>query len=99
MLVSPSLGFGVDLKDELARFQIIIKTPYPPLNDKRIQKLFKTDKEWYFSKTISSLVQMCGRATRSENDHSVTYILDGNAVNLIQSNKDKLPIHFIERVQ
>lgn len=99
VLVSPSLGFGVDLKDSLARFQIIVKTPYPPLNDKRVEKLFKTDKDWYFMKTVSSLVQMCGRATRSDEDHSVTYILDGNAVRLIQSNKDKLPSHFINRIQ
>ncbi len=34
VLVSPSMTFGVDLKDDLARFQIIIKAAYLPLGDK-----------------------------------------------------------------
>ena len=31
VLVSPSLTFGTDLNGEKGRFQIIVKTPYPPL--------------------------------------------------------------------
>lgn len=98
ILVSPSLAFGVDLKDNLARFQIIIKLPFPSLSCKRIKKLFDTDKEWYENKMLNSLVQACGRATRSKNDFSTTYILDGNAVNVFKRVKDKLPKAFIERI-
>jgi Rad3-related DNA helicase len=38
VLISPSLHLGVDLKDDLSRFQIIVKVPYPDLTDKRIAK-------------------------------------------------------------
>lgn len=98
ILVSPSLSFGVDLKDDLARFQIIIKLPFPPLSSKRIKKLFDIDKDWYENKMLNSLVQACGRATRSKNDFSTTYILDGNIVNTLKRTKDKLPKSFIERI-
>ena len=45
VLVSPSLSHGVDLKDELARFQIIVKAPYLPTKDKRIEKLLEEREE------------------------------------------------------
>ena len=41
VLISPSMSYGVDLKDDLARFQIIIKAPYLPTKDKRIENLMK----------------------------------------------------------
>lgn len=98
VLVSPSLMFGVDLKDELARFQIIVKLPFSPLSSKRIKKLFELDKEWYENKMLNAIVQAAGRATRSKKDYSVTYILDGNFVSVVQRAKNKLPKHFIERI-
>jgi Rad3-related DNA helicase len=96
--VSPSLSFGIDLKDALARFQIIVKLPYLPLSSKRIKKLFELDKTWYIDKMLNAMVQATGRATRSKNDYSVTYILDGNIVDVIKAHKDRLPKYFIDRV-
>lgn len=98
VLVSPSLMFGVDLKDDLARFQIIVKLPFLPLSSKRIKKLFKTDPEWYENKMLNAIVQASGRATRSKKDFSITYILDGNFVNIVKKSKNKLPKHFIDRI-
>ena len=98
ILVSPSLSYGVDLKDDLARFQIIVKLPYPSLSSKYVKRLFDLDKSWYENKMLNTLVQACGRATRSKNDHSTTYILDGNIVNTLKRVKDKLPKSFIDRV-
>ena len=97
VLVSPSLTYGIDLKDDLARFQIIVKLPYLPLQDKRIQKLFKSDPEWYENKMLNTLVQSCGRATRGKDDFSTTYILDGNIVKVLHRCRGKLPNHFVQR--
>ena len=99
VLVSPSLVYGIDLKDELARFQIIVKLPFLSLGSKRIKKLFELDKEWYENKMLNSIVQAAGRATRSKDDYSVTYILDGNFINVVKRAKSKLPKYFIDRVQ
>jgi Rad3-related DNA helicase len=76
VLCSSSLEEGVDLYDDLSRFQIIIKMPFLSLGDKRIKLLSEIESSWYISRMWSSVIQMCGRSTRSENDHAVTYILD-----------------------
>ena len=97
VLVSPSMGYGVDLKDDLARFQIIIKAPYLPMNDKRIEKLMKIDASWYTNKMLGTLIQSCGRAVRSKMDYCATYILDGAIIESVIKNKNKLPKYFLDR--
>lgn len=97
VLVSPSLTYGVDLKDNLARFQIIVKLPYSPLGSKRVKALFEQDKRWYENKMLVNLIQACGRGTRSTTDHCKTYILDGNVVRVLQTCKERLPKYFLDR--
>lgn len=97
VLVSPSLDTGISLNDDLGRFQIIIKAPYLPLNSKRIKKIFDKNPKYYIMKMLDTLIQMCGRCTRSKEDHSTTYILDGSAVKAVLSHKNQLPKHFLDR--
>ena len=97
VLVSPSMSHGVDLRDDLARFQIIVKAPYLPTKDKRIEKLMKDDFNWYMNKMLCSLIQSCGRGVRSHKDHCVTYILDGSIAESVVNNRHKLPKYFIDR--
>ena len=97
VLISPSMGFGVDLKDDLARFQIIIKAPYLPMKDKRVERLMKIDRDWYMNKMLGALIQSCGRGIRSSKDHCVTYILDGAIIDCVIKNKNKLPKYFLDR--
>lgn len=98
VLVSPSLTHGVDLRDELGRFCIIVKLPFLPLSNKRIKKLANIDSEWYQNQMLNTLVQMCGRTTRSKYDYSNTYILDGNGYKILPKVKNKLPAHFFDRI-
>jgi Rad3-related DNA helicase len=98
VLVSPSMTHGVDLREDLGRFQIIMKIPYLPISDKRIKKLMQNDFRWYQNKMLSSLMQACGRCTRSQQDHSVTYIVDGAFINALKQNKRKLPEYFLQRL-
>jgi Rad3-related DNA helicase len=44
------------------------------------------------------LIQMSGRCTRSKDDYSITYILDGNATKAIKKYKNTLPKHFLSRI-
>lgn len=97
ILVSPSLTYGIDLKDDLARFQIIMKAAWLPLGDERIKKLFRDDPAWYLNKMLNNLIQACGRGVRSERDKCVTYILDGSITDSVLKNKDKLPKYFLKR--
>jgi Rad3-related DNA helicase len=97
VLVSPSMTHGVDLKDDLARFQIIIKAPFLPLNSKRIMKLFKADAQWYANKMLTTVIQAAGRGVRTKDDHCATYILDGCIVSSILDNAQNLPKYFLKR--
>jgi Rad3-related DNA helicase len=98
ILVSPSLDTGISLDDNLGRFQIILKAPFLPLGSKRIKKIFDKNKKYYTMKMLDILVQMCGRCTRSINDYSTTYILDGVIKRNIIDNYLKLPKHFRDRI-
>ena len=77
VLVSSSLAEGVDLKDDLSRFQIIIKLPFANLQDVRIKKKSKMG-DWYLNNMFMKFVQQCGRSTRNIDDFSKTYVLDGS---------------------
>jgi Rad3-related DNA helicase len=91
------MTFGIDLRDDLARFQIIVKAAFLPLGDNRIKRLFDEDKEWYTNKMLINLVQACGRGVRSKDDYCITYILDGMVSDVVVSNKHKLPNYFLQR--
>jgi ATP-dependent DNA helicase DinG len=98
VLISPSLHMGVDLKDDLSRFQIIVKVPYPDLNNKRIAKMRELDPKWYKWNTVLRLVQAYGRSVRSKEDHALTYVLDSSISYLLKSSQDLLPRWFTEAI-
>ena len=99
VLVSPSMTYGVDLKGDLAKFQIILKAPWLPTKDSRVERMMKIDKNWYANKMLCNLVQACGRGVRSTTDECITYILDGSIFDTIAKNKKKLPKYFLDRLQ
>jgi Rad3-related DNA helicase len=94
VLLSPSLSEGIDLKDDLSRFQIICKIPYPYLGDKLVKKRMTKDTQWYAYQTAKTIVQSAGRSIRNEKDHAVTYILDNNWERFFRQNSDMLPDSF-----
>ena len=99
VLVSPSMTYGVDLKGDLGKFTVMLKAPWLPTKETRVEKMMKVDKAWYSNKMLATLVQACGRCVRDENDECVTYILDGSIFDAILRNKSKLPKYFIDRIQ
>lgn len=80
VLISPSMGTGVSLEEDLARYAIIAKMPFPDQGDKVIARRMdsKDVANWYAYATVQELVQSTGRIVRSETDWGVTYILDTN---------------------
>jgi len=94
VLVSPSMSEGVDLRDDLARFQILMKVPYPSLGDKLVRKRMHRWTWWYPMQTVKTIVQSVGRAIRSETDHAVTYILDADWRRFYGQHKDLFPDAF-----
>jgi len=78
ILLSPSMTEGLDLKDDLSRWQIICKIPYPYLGDKFIKYRLNKDPKWYQWMTALVMVQATGRSIRSKEDYSMTYVLDSD---------------------
>lgn len=75
VIVGPSLYEGLDLKHDQGRFNILIKVPYPELND-YVSRKMKRYPFWYDRTTKEKIVQSSGRTNRDVNDWSHVYLLD-----------------------
>jgi ATP-dependent DNA helicase DinG len=94
VLISPSLHTGLDLKDDLSRFQIITKVPYPNKGDTWTNAKREIDEEWYYWQTALKLIQAYGRSIRSKEDWAKTYVLDSAFGYFVKKNKNILPDWF-----
>ncbi len=90
VIVSPSMMEGLDLKDDLGRFQVMCKVPYPDMSDPIVAH---KDREWYNWRTIRTLVQAIGRGVRNENDWTRTYVLDLSFMDLLERAASMMPEH------
>jgi ATP-dependent DNA helicase DinG len=94
VLMSPSMTEGIDLYDELSRFQIICKVPYPYLGDKVVRKRMRKWDWWYSYETSKTIIQAMGRSVRNINDECVTYILDEDFEYFYKKNLEMFPKWF-----
>jgi len=86
VLFSPSMTEGLDLKEDLSRFQVITKVPYPFL-DPYVTARMERDPAWYQWLTALTLVQATGRSVRSKTDKAHTYILDSGFADFYWKNQ------------
>ena len=99
VLVGPSLIEGLSLDDDLCRFQIIAKVPYPSLTDKFVEEKMKLDEQWYTDRTAMSILQGVGRGVRNNNDWCVTFILDRCFNQVVYRSNSMFDSTFLSRVQ
>ncbi len=98
VIMGPSILEGLDFKDDICRFQIFFKVPYPSLGDPLTKAKIKKSPGWYDWKTGITIQQGAGRSIRNKEDWAVTYILDACFKNLI--NKEQFfPINFKNRIK
>ncbi|BDQ30928.1 hypothetical protein NZNM25_12490 [Nitrosopumilus zosterae] len=91
VLLSSSLWEGVDLKDDLSRFQIIAKVPYPNYTEKRTKAKMNKFPLWYTSQTLTKILQGFGRSIRSNDDWAKTYVLDTAVNNVFFKGQQMIP--------
>lgn len=94
VLLSSSLWEGVDLKNELSRFQIIAKVPYPNYKEKRTSEKMKRFPLWYTSQTLTKLLQGFGRSVRNEEDWATSFVLDAAVNNVLFKGRELIPKSF-----
>lgn len=91
LLISPSVTEGLDLKGDLARFNIIAKTPFPFLGDAWVKARMEKSSSWYNRQAMIAVIQACGRVVRGKEDWGFTYILDSAFAGLFQRIGRNIP--------
>jgi Rad3-related DNA helicase len=99
VLIGPTLVEGVDLPDDLCRFIIIVKMPYPNIASKVVKAKMNLFPLWYSSATSNLVIQNIGRGVRNEHDWCTTFILDGCFQKLFESTADQYPPEMRARIQ
>lgn len=84
IFISINMNEGLDLKDDLARYQILAKVPYPFVGDKRVYErlINREENDWYNLQAVEDICQAFGRAVRTDEDWATFYILDESFINL-----------------
>ncbi len=98
ILLTPSMTEGIDLVDELSRWQVLCKIPYPNLGDAQVKRRAELHPSWYDWRTCLTVVQAYGRSVRSRDDFAVTYLLDAGFPAFLARHRSRLPAWFLEAV-
>lgn len=99
VLVGPTLVEGISLNDDLCRFQIMLKVPYPSLSDKLTVAKKNFNYSWYNNVTAISVLQGLGRGVRNDKDWCITFILDACFYSLFNSCPNMFDSEFKKRLQ
>jgi Rad3-related DNA helicase len=99
VLFACGLYEGIDLKNDLARWQALCKIPWPSLADAAISHKAATDEEWYANQTLKTVMQFAGRVCRTPTDYGTSYILDTSWERLRKSASHLMPRWFTDAFQ
>ena len=101
VMVSPSMTRGFDGSDDLCRFIIVIKLPYPNPCDPQIAgRLLEPDgRVWYDYGVIRETIQETSRGNRHECDFCEIYILDGQFGKLFDAYWRIWPRYWVAALQ
>ena len=95
VLVSANSTEGWDGIDDLCRFVIMPKVPYPNLGDERIRRRKEEDSRTFDHAALVAVVQGAGRGMRHPGDYCDTFILDRSWTQLYARRKAWLPKEFL----
>lgn len=98
VLVGVFLREGYDFKDDIARFQIIVRLPYS-WPDKRTKMRDELEKGYYDWLCAIDLVQTVGRGVRNETDSCTTYCLDNRLKKFLKRAGYMIPAWFLDAVK
>lgn len=99
ILVASGMYEGIDLPEDLGRWQVIAKVPWPSLADPATRHLSKRDPKAYIWECLKTTIQACGRICRTPEDVGHTYIVDSTFQRLLDEAGDMSPQWFLEAVE
>lgn len=98
IMVASGMYEGIDLADDLARWQVICKVPWANLTEPAMQYLASQDPEGYANEAVRLVVQAYGRVCRSPTDYGETIIVDRSFKRLYNQHGDLFPGWFKDAV-
>ncbi|GGL46408.1 helicase C-terminal domain-containing protein [Halocalculus aciditolerans] len=97
--LSVKMEEALDLKGDLARWQVLCKAPFLNTGDSRVaQRLEDGQWAWYYRAALRTLIQACGRVVRAPDDYGDTYIVDGSILDVFERARTDMPPWFAEQV-
>lgn len=99
VLISPTCQQGIDLKYDRARFQIILRVPYPSISSPLMKDLLDRSPASYTYKALVTFGQMLGRPMRAPDDWGHTILLDERFIDFISKNRKLLGEDIIKRIK
>lgn len=99
ILIACGMYEGIDLPEDLGRWQVISKIPWGSLANPAIVHMTEKDPESYLWETIKTTIQACGRICRTPTDFGITYILDKSFRRIVEEGSYMLPEWFTDAIQ
>jgi Rad3-related DNA helicase len=99
ILIACGMYEGIDLPEDLGRWQIIAKVPWPSLGDAGVRYQTDKDPNWYIWETLKVFIQACGRICRTPTDNGSTICPDSSVQRLIREGESMLPLWFKEGIE
>jgi len=98
ILVGSGMSEGLDLKYDVAEWQVLCKCPYPSLADPAMRYLANEDSSYYTWLVSREIMQASGRICRAPDDFGITYMLDEQFNNWYTRAESTLPSWFKEAI-
>lgn len=98
ILIGPSLFDGLSFDDDLCRFLVVAKVPYPDLKSEFVKRKAEDNYSWYAGQASLSVIQGIGRGVRSESDWCYSFIIDGCFDNLYHQTRRMYGNHISSRM-
>lgn len=96
ILIACGMYEGIDLPEDMGRWQVISKIPWQSLGNPAVKHLSELDPEWYLWETVKTVIQACGRICRTPDDYGKTYILDSTFQRILRDASHMLPDWFTD---
>jgi Rad3-related DNA helicase len=100
VFLSVKMEEALDLKGDLAHWQVLCKAPFLNTSDSRVaHRLEEGQWAWYYRTALRTVIQACGRVVRSPDDYGATYLADSSLLQLFDRAESDTPPWFAEQVE
>jgi Rad3-related DNA helicase len=99
LFLSVKMEEALDLRGDLARWQVCCKAPYLNTGDSRVaRRLEEGQWAWYYRTALQTVIQAAGRIVRAPDDYGVTYLADSSLLDLFDRARTDMPEWFAAAV-